>query len=111
MVVDKNMSKLIGDLEYCVGKECFNTKSYDVHCKMYGLKFRYPVHLPDENNETFPFKENINDFEAWVTPENVTKMKYKFGCNQLYIGQGIINILNYLEQRYDLDFNELESNR
>jgi len=38
-------------------------------------------------------------------------MKYKFGVNELFIGMGLINVLEYLEDRYDLDFNELEKNR
>ena len=37
-------------------------------------------------------------------------MKYKFGSNELYIGKGIIGILEYLEKRYGLDFNQLEKN-
>ena len=34
-------------------------------------------------------------------------MKYKFGSNHLYIGEAIVNALEYLERQYGLDFNEL----
>ena len=37
-------------------------------------------------------------------------MKYKFGSNELFVGRGIINILEYLENRYKIDFDELEQN-
>ena len=36
-------------------------------------------------------------------------MKYKFGSNELFIGQGFIKIMEYLELRYGIDFNELET--
>ena len=32
-----------------------------------------------------------------ITPESVTFMKYKFGSNELYIGKGIIKVLEFLE--------------
>lgn len=38
-------------------------------------------------------------------------MKYKFGSNELYIGQGLMNVLEYLEDRYGLDFEKLENER
>ena len=37
-------------------------------------------------------------------------LKYKFSSNELYIGKGIIGILEYLEKRYGSDFNQLEKN-
>ena len=43
-----------------------------------------------------------------ISPDSITYMKYKFGSNELYIGKGIIGILEYLEKRYGLDFNQLE---
>lgn len=36
-------------------------------------------------------------------------MKYKFGSNELFVGRELIEILEFLEKRYGLDFNELES--
>ena len=38
-------------------------------------------------------------------------MKYKFGSNELFIGNGLIKALEYLEKRYDLDFSELERSK
>ena len=38
-------------------------------------------------------------------------MKYKFGSNELFIGMGLIEVLEYLEKRYNIDFNEMERNR
>ena len=47
--------------------------------------------------------------EANITAGSVEYMKYKFGSNELFIGKGLIHILEYLEDRYGLDFNELEN--
>ena len=35
-------------------------------------------------------------------------MKYKFGSNELFIGRGLIRVMNYLEEYYNIDFAELE---
>ena len=45
-----------------------------------------------------------------MQPKEVETIKYKFGSNHLYIGLGLIKVLEYLEERYSLDFNELEKN-
>lgn len=39
----------------------------------------------------------------------IGEMKYKFGANRLYIGEAIVDLLNTLEERYGIDFNELEN--
>ena len=38
-------------------------------------------------------------------------MKYKFGSNHLYIGDGIVKVLEHLENVYGLDFNALEDQK
>ena len=38
-------------------------------------------------------------------------MKYAFGSNHLYIGDGLVEVLKYLEEIYNIDFNELEQKR
>lgn len=34
-------------------------------------------------------------------------MRYRFGSNNLYIGNAVTKILERLEKKYGLDFNEL----
>lgn len=43
-----------------------------------------------------------------ISPSEVHTMKYVFGSNHLFIGEGIYNILNELEKRYGLDFDKME---
>lgn len=38
-------------------------------------------------------------------------MHYAFGSNHLYIGNGLIKALEFLEDRYGLDMNELEKHK
>ena len=43
-----------------------------------------------------------------MTPEEIISAYYAFGANQLHIGRAILNLIDYLENRYKLDFVELE---
>ena len=42
--------------------------------------------------------------------KNIGTLHYKFGANYLFVGNGLINVLNYLENRFGLDFDELVKN-
>lgn len=107
------MTKLICDLEYLIGRECYNPNSYDGWTGDEGCSYRYKIYLyPDKDSaEPIETKMRINDRVTAITPYAVSTMKYKFGSNHLFIGEGIKKILEELEKRYDLDFNELENKR
>lgn len=113
MKLTKEMCKVIADLEYIVGSKCYNPNSYDGWNDEEGCSFRYPVNVPNKNDKYIKIRGNITESPYRIDPEDIDEnailnMIYKFGSNQLYIGQGIVSILNYLEERYDLDFWELE---
>ena len=112
MIVDKTMCKVVADLEYLVGRECYNPCSYDGWNEIEGCSFRYPVNVPNGNGEYTKVKVNINCSRLIdsndISPDTIPYIKYKFGANELYVGRGIIEVLKYLEERYDLDFNQLE---
>lgn len=115
MELTKEMCKVIADLEFLIGSECYNPNSYDGWNDIEGCDFRYPISFPDKKGEYKKIRMNINrsimvDDED-ITKSSVTYMKYKFGTNELFVGKGIISILKYLENRYGIDFNELEQNR
>ena len=113
MKLTKEISKVVAELEYLIGSECYNPNSYDGWNDIEGRDFRYPVNLPDADGNYKKVRQNLN--KAYnvepeeVNPDSVAYMKYKFGSNELFIGQGIINVLKFLEDRYGFDFNELES--
>lgn len=99
----QNIASLIAQLEYEVGRECYNPNSYDGYTGIEGLGYRYPVKVyQNENMSTYRYKISEN------SPSEIHTMKYVFGSNHLFIGKGIYNILNELEKRYGLDFNKME---
>lgn len=116
MVIDKRMCKVIADLEYCIGSECYNPNSYDGWNDIEGCEFRYPINVPvvDEHEEVKykKVRDNINKTclltQEDINPRAMTYMKYRFGSNELFVGMGIKNVLDYLENRYNLDFNAME---
>ena len=111
MKLDEKTSKLVAELEYYIGSECYNPNSYDGWNDIEGCDFRYPISVPDDTGEFTKIRGHITSswYNVKVTPDTVNYMKYRFGSNELFVGKGIIHILQYLEERYDLDFNELEN--
>lgn len=112
MKLDKQMCALIADLEFIIGSECYNPNSYDGWNNIEGCAFRYPINIPNSKGNYIKIKTNINKTlfinEDVITPNAISHMKYKFGSNELHIGRGIIKLLESLEERYNIDFNELE---
>lgn len=115
MKLTKTMCRVIADLEYLIGSECYNPNSYDGWQDIDGCDFRYPINVPNSEGEYTKVRGNINNSyliqSKDINPDMVSYMKYKFGSNELFVGKGIINVLTYLENRYDIDFWELEKNR
>lgn len=117
MKLKKELVPVLADMEYLIGKECYNPNSYDGWNDVEGCGFRYPVTMWFPARDRFlKFKDNINGIlDIYENEEElieaVTYMKYRFGSNELFIGRGLQNILEYIENRYDLDFAELERNK
>ena len=110
MKPNDQVADLLCELEYLIGRECFNTKSTTRrgNVLVQGKTIRYPVWCRDSSTGG----ERDTDYKLYsVKAEEIGTIKYKFGANHLYIGKGIINVLEFLEKRYGLDFNELEAKR
>ncbi len=117
MKLKKELASVLANMEYLIGKECYNPNSYDGWKDIEGCNFRYPVTIRyparDRNVKT---KDNINEIFALYENEEelieaLTYMKYRFGSNELFIGRGLLNVIQYLEDRYNINFEELERNR
>ena len=110
--MDKSIIRLIGEIEHIIGSEFYNPNSYDGWNDIEGCTFRYPINVPDKDGKYAKIRTNINTTalldQNEITENSVSNMKYKLGSNQLYIGRGIIKTLRYLEDRYNIDFNEME---
>ena len=111
----KAIAKLIYELEFLIGTECYNPNSYDGYSGEEGCSFRYPVFITpnDDSAEDFKFYSKVNNemYIQPIQPKMIPTMKYKFGSNHLYIGNGLIKALEYLEKRYGISFNELEKSK
>ena len=102
MKIDKNIMELIFELEYIIGNRCYNPHSYDGYSREQGKQFRYPVWADGRK---------FYGVIAGVPPEKIGSIEYKLGANELMIGSALKRILEFLEERYDIDFNQLEKNR
>ena len=103
MKITKKTAELISDLEYLIGDNCYNGDSYNGWTDEYGAHFRYPVMYLGKDGEYHKSRYSKSDIDY----KNIDRMFYKFGANELCIGAGLIRILNELEERFGLDFNEL----
>lgn len=112
MVLDANIADLIGVLEYKIGSQTYNPNSYNGWTGEEGCGFKYPVNYCKskadlEAHQLTKTKSRIDHLD----PECVGTMKYAFGSNHLYVGDGLVEVLEYLEEIYDIDFNKLEEKR
>ncbi len=112
MKVDKNIAELICTLEYKMGKQTYNPNSYNGWTGEEGCGFKYPVNYCRNKKDLDAHKLTKTKFPIqYIAPECISTMKYAFGSNHLYVGDGIVSILNYLEEIYNIDFNKLEQKR
>ena len=103
MNITKETAQFVSDLESIIGSNCYNSKSYNGYTGEYGAHFRYPVKYPNINGELTKTRGVKDDLDL----NKVSQMRYCFGANELFIGEGIIDLLNELEQRFDISFEEL----
>lgn len=103
MKLTKATTDLICELEYIIGSQCYNPNSLNGYTLEEGLEFRYPVSYENKEGDDTRTRYKIRDIDK----SKIDTIRYKFGSNHLYIGEAIIKVLNLLEEKYDLDFNEL----
>lgn len=116
MKITPEIIDLICQLEFLVGKETVNKKScgsykYPLTTKVYRL---WDVVLDKDgwsHDFTFPIEYSNGDFDFGSDEEFIQTMRYVFGVNRLHIGKALVSVLSYLEDRYSLDFAELEAQR
>lgn len=107
MRLNKKTTQLICELERIIGNECYNPNSYDGWNDLEGCEFRYPVTYEDIENQERRTRLTIQNLDK----TKVGSIHYKFGSNHLYIGMGIKKVLEYLEDKYDIDFNQLSKGK
>jgi len=114
MKINKTIIKLIAELEYIIGSECYNPNSYNGYTHEEGCDFRYPVWCEYNKVEKRVYgkitngRYDLKKYQFEKVYPDIASVKYKFGSNHLYIGNALVNLLSFLENRYDIDFNQLE---
>ncbi len=111
MKVKKQMIPLISAIEYKIGKSCYNAESYNGWTDEYGCSFRYPIvyEVKDEEDDIHIRKTRLSiESTGDINAENLRTVCYKFGANELSIGGAVVDVLNMLEARYGINFEELE---
>lgn len=109
----KNTVDLICQLEYIIGSQ---VRTYSGDCIKYpvtAIAFRYngfPLDRPMmEQKRWLPIEYEKENYDFGKPEIFVENLHYCFGSYKLYIGDGIIAILEYLEKRYDIDFARMEA--
>lgn len=103
MKLTKKTVNLICELENMIGNSCYNPNSYDGWTQESGCSFRYPITYTGKDGDEHKSYSKVGDMDK----DRIRSMRYRFGSNHLYIGDALINILDYLEEHYGLDFNRL----
>lgn len=78
------------------------------YTKRGGRTSRYPLSVPQADGTAR--KVSFTKLISW-NPRDFMGSYYAFGVHKLYIGKAISQMLQCLEERYGLDFSELEKNR
>lgn len=117
MKLSQETKNLLLELEYEIGSETYNPNSYNGWTGDEGCAFKYPVSIYCGDDNTMLKVKSLGGYydilfsDSYdISIEQLKDMRYKFGSNELYIGRGILNLLTFLEDRYNLDFDELERN-
>ena len=98
MIVDKDTARLICKLEYELGSQTYNPHSYNGWTGEEGCGFKYPVKYCKNKNALIKQELTKNKNEInYIDPQCINTMKYAFGLNHLYVGKGIIKMLECLE--------------
>jgi len=103
MKLKKATIDLICELESIIGDECYNPNSFDGWTLEEGCSFRYPVSYEDKDGKNCKTRFKITNMDK----DHINSIRYVFGSNNLFIGSAIYKVLETLERKYGIDFDEL----
>ena len=109
MKINKLIQPIV-DLENLIGNQCYNSNIQNYRWGEWvgdGREFKYPIKYLCRDGSLKKEKYMKKDFNA----DEIMSAFYPFGANDLYIGKSIFKLLDYLENRYGLNFVELEETR
>lgn len=109
MNLDKNTMELISTLEYIIGSQWIGPNTIKGGKGNKDRRFRFPVsyRINKKDKDFIKEKEELKGLSL----KQIQTLEYVFGSHQLFIGDGLLGVLKELEDRYGIDFNELEKER
>lgn len=78
------------------------------YTKQIGGPSRYPLTVPRPDGTTQ--KVSVTFLTEWH-PNEFMGAYYAFGVHKLFVGKAVAHVMDFLQERYGLDFNELENRR
>ncbi len=118
----KKFYKLLHEIEYTIGSQCYNSNIQNYGpggmLEGEGREFRYPIRYHNSDDlikkysSEFPtkFNKKYELLKFVLNKSELNSAHYAFGANQLYVFRGLVDVLEKLEDRFDLDFDELLKN-
>lgn len=98
----KKRARLLADLEYLIGSNCYNgnIQNYGAGGAFYGegRTFRYPLMTIDAEQG----KKKTRGRVSADDPRELSTGYYSFGANRLHIMTALDEVLRYLEDNHDL---------
>ncbi len=100
--INAERAKLLADLEYLVGNNCYNPKiqNYGAHgiYEGEGRSIRYPLTTLDGENEPRKSRGKASAADA----KELSTGYYAFGVNRLHIIKALDEVLRHLEDNHGL---------
>lgn len=107
-----NVLKVACDIVDEFGAKCVTTRNDKYGCFSSDSSFSYSSNVCFDNFETRSLTRARQVLEGAKSnkafSERTRRVRFTFGYNHLYAGEAALCILDMLEARYGLDFNELE---
>ena len=103
MKLTKKTVELVCELEEIIGDSCYNPDSLNGWTLEEGCSFRYPVTYDGSDGAEHKTRWIITDMDK----SRLNSVRYKFGANNLFIGKAVVKVLERLEQKYGISFDEL----
>ena len=100
MFLANEIVSLIAALEPIVGQCFYNEQERGGHY------FRYPIRLTRNGQDYEGKGGRILD----LSQNDIMTLHYQTGANKLFVGCALVEVLQFLENRYGIDFAEMEKN-
>ena len=98
------------EMERIIGSEVYNKNT--VHSRREKETYRFPLTIPSQDPESKRKTQYANEeLIRKISELDMYEAYYHFGLNKLGIFKGLVKIINYLEDTYDIDITKKVSSQ